>query len=266
MGTSRRVSAASILPGAAWTMRLAAALAAVLLASYAHELARAQARDRSGEQVVAAQCAKCHATGEGGAPRIGDKAAWTPRLSHGLDAAIRSAIAGHGAMPARGGLADLTDLEVRSAIVYMFNPVSAVTVPAQRESVAPRAPGGNRKVVAGVEIDVGVVPAESLRVKSAAEGKDAPMHGSFPGKGYMHVNVSLFDNDTHAPILDADVRATVKDPVMGDQTHQLEAMVINGITSYGNYFRAPGTSPYRIDVQVSRPGARFVDAEFDFRR
>jgi cytochrome c5 len=76
---------------------------------------------RTGKQIVEAQCIKCHGTGVGGAPKIGDRAAWTPRVSEGLDVVVRSAIHGHGAMPPRGGMADLTDSEIRSAIVYMFN-------------------------------------------------------------------------------------------------------------------------------------------------
>jgi cytochrome c5 len=77
---------------------------------------------RSGKQIVEVRCSKCHATGEGGAPRIGDRAAWIPRLRNGFEQTVRSAINGHGGMPARGGLPDLTDHEIRSAIVYMFNP------------------------------------------------------------------------------------------------------------------------------------------------
>ena len=77
--------------------------------------------ERSGEQVVQSRCAKCHETGVGGAPRIGDRQAWIPRVKHGLDAVVRSAIHGHGAMPPRGGMADLTDSEIRSAVVYMMN-------------------------------------------------------------------------------------------------------------------------------------------------
>ena len=76
--------------------------------------------ERSGEQVVQAACIRCHGTGAGGAPRIGDKAAWSQRISQGVDAVTKSAIRGHGSMPARGGLADLTDREVTGAILYMF--------------------------------------------------------------------------------------------------------------------------------------------------
>ncbi|SPE30332.1 putative cytochrome c5 [Burkholderiales bacterium] len=77
--------------------------------------------ERTGEQVVKAQCHKCHEAGVGGAPKIGDRAAWAPRLSHGLDALVRSAINGHGGMPARGGMVNLTDSELRHAIVFMYS-------------------------------------------------------------------------------------------------------------------------------------------------
>jgi cytochrome c5 len=75
---------------------------------------------RTGEQIVKAQCIKCHEAGKGGAPKIGDRDAWIPRLKNGLDNTVRSAINGHGGMPARGGMADLTDAEMRSAVIYLF--------------------------------------------------------------------------------------------------------------------------------------------------
>ena len=76
---------------------------------------------RTGRQVVEAQCVKCHGIGAGGAPKIGDRAAWIPRIKQGLDTVVRSAINGHGAMPARGGMADATDPEIRAAVLYLFN-------------------------------------------------------------------------------------------------------------------------------------------------
>lgn len=77
--------------------------------------------ERSGAQVVKAQCAKCHQDGKGGAPKIGDRDAWSKRLSQGVDHAVHSAVKGHGGMPPRGDRADLTDGEVRAAILYMYN-------------------------------------------------------------------------------------------------------------------------------------------------
>lgn len=85
------------------------------------------AKERSGKQIVEAQCFKCHKDGVGGAPKIGDRAAWIPRVSQGLDNVVRSAIRGHGAMPARGGKADLSDAEMRKAVIYMFNKGTGAT-------------------------------------------------------------------------------------------------------------------------------------------
>ncbi len=75
---------------------------------------------RSGKFIVETQCAKCHREGVGGAPRIGDSAEWIRRAQLGFDSLVRSAIAGHGGMPPRGGKADLTDTELQLAVTYMF--------------------------------------------------------------------------------------------------------------------------------------------------
>lgn len=76
----------------------------------------------TGKQVVEMQCAKCHATGERGAPRIGDRDAWVPVLKHGVDNAVNIAIHGHGGMKPRSSKPEFKDEEVRNAILYMFSP------------------------------------------------------------------------------------------------------------------------------------------------
>jgi len=80
---------------------------------------------RSGEQLVKAKCGDCHVTGKDGAPKIGDRDAWVGRVSGGLDKVIASGIHGRGAMPPRGGMADITDAEMRAAVVYMFTESTA---------------------------------------------------------------------------------------------------------------------------------------------
>jgi cytochrome c5 len=227
------------------------------------------AAERSGEQIVQAQCAKCHATGVDGAPRIGDRSAWIPRLREGLDALVRSATRGHGGMPARGGMADLSDTELRSAIVYMINQ-GVAPAKGQPAAAAPAArPGGDHQVVEGTEIYLGVISAEALRGENLRPGsQEAVMHGGIPtGEGYYHVNVSLFDSKTNAPIADAQVKATVSDPVMGGETKPLEIMATPNAPSYGNYFRISGMNPHTITVHIRRPGAaREITAKFDFER
>lgn len=75
---------------------------------------------RTGEQVFQAQCTACHATGAVGAPKLGDEAAWGPRIKTGYDALMTSVLKGKGNMPAQGG-GDATDFEIARAVVYMAN-------------------------------------------------------------------------------------------------------------------------------------------------
>ncbi|WP_341677236.1 c-type cytochrome [Niveibacterium sp. SC-1] len=77
--------------------------------------------NRTGEAIVTAACAACHATGTLNAPKIGDAAQWAPRIAQGLEGLLKSAAAGKGAMPPRGGVADLTDDELARAIAFMAN-------------------------------------------------------------------------------------------------------------------------------------------------
>ena len=218
----------------------------------AAQLAQAQA-ERSGEQIVKQQCSRCHQTGVHGAPKIDDRAAWAPRMKNGLAATVRSAINGHGAMPARGGLADITDTELRAAILYMFYPAGAGAKAAAAPAAA-REP--NHRNLDGMEIYLGVVPAETAAVKQRRP----------EGKGYFYVNVSVRDSATLADIRDAQVEARAANAVTGGDTHNLEPMTANDATSYGNFFRMSGKEPYTITVHIRRPGsAHASEAKFDFR-
>ena len=77
--------------------------------------------EKTGKEVVDGACGACHGTGALGAPKIGDKAGWGPRLGMGLERLTQSAIKGKNQMPKRGGNDDLSDLELARAIVYMAN-------------------------------------------------------------------------------------------------------------------------------------------------
>lgn len=99
------------------------AVAARILPVARVEIASANAGakgSRTGEDIVNAACAACHATGAAGAPKIGDKAAWAPRLGQGLDGLVKSSTAGKNAMPPKGG-ADVSAIELARAIVFMAN-------------------------------------------------------------------------------------------------------------------------------------------------
>lgn len=82
---------------------------------------RGQEAGQRGIDVFEAVCASCHIKGENGAPRIGDRAAWSGRAAQGLDGLTRNALAGIRKMPPHGGDASLSRLELQRAIVYIIN-------------------------------------------------------------------------------------------------------------------------------------------------
>jgi len=77
------------------------------------------AAPRSGSEVYTAHCFACHGTGAAGAPKVGDKGAWSARAAQGIDALVTTAINGKGAMPPRGGSA-ASDEEIKAAIQHML--------------------------------------------------------------------------------------------------------------------------------------------------
>jgi c(7)-type cytochrome triheme protein len=77
--------------------------------------------DTTPKAVYEQSCAVCHATGIAGAPKFGDAAQWTPRMKSGMDALVRSAIAGTAkGMPPKGGRADLSEAQLRAVVEYMM--------------------------------------------------------------------------------------------------------------------------------------------------
>jgi cytochrome c5 len=67
-------------------------------------------------------CQTCHAAGVAGAPKLGDKAAWAPRLAQGVDGLTASAIKGKNAMPPKGG-STASDAEIKTVVAYMVSTV-----------------------------------------------------------------------------------------------------------------------------------------------
>ena len=76
---------------------------------------------RSGEEVYNAACMACHTTGAGGAPKLGDVAAWADRIAKGNDVLYASGINGvpGTGMIAKGGCMNCSDEEVNAAVDYM---------------------------------------------------------------------------------------------------------------------------------------------------
>jgi cytochrome c5 len=76
---------------------------------------------KAGAEVYNAACVACHGAGVAGAPKFGDKAAWGARIKQGYDTLVSHAVKGIRAMPAKGGNADLDEIEVARAVVHMAN-------------------------------------------------------------------------------------------------------------------------------------------------
>jgi cytochrome c5 len=169
---------------------------------------------RSGEQIVQETCSGCHVAGTGGAPKIGDRAAWAKRVSLGVDRVTLSAIRGHGKMPARGGMANLTDAEMKSAVLYMFSQGSgeAISVPAPATASAAAGKPDGAKIYASACSAchaAGVAGAPKLGDKAAwaprmKAGIDGLTASVTKGKGAMPPKGGL------ASASDAELRAAVE--------------------------------------------------------
>jgi len=64
-------------------------------------------------------CVACHGAGVAGAPKLGDKAAWAPRLKQGQEVLYTHALKGFKAMPPKGGAADLPDAQIKATVDYL---------------------------------------------------------------------------------------------------------------------------------------------------
>ena len=74
---------------------------------------------RSGEAIYGSTCMACHSTGAAGAPKLGDKATWAPRIAQGSSTLLQHALQGFKGMPAKGGCVNCSDAEIKAAVEYL---------------------------------------------------------------------------------------------------------------------------------------------------
>jgi cytochrome c5 len=141
---------------------------------------------KTGAQVYAAQCTACHAAGVANAPKLGDAAAWAPRIKTGYEALLTSSLKGKGAMGAQGG-GDFSDYEIGRAVVHMANqaggnlaepkfvaPAAAAAAEPAPTTAAPAAPTTAAPVTAApVAAAAAVTTAAVAAVAPAAAKTDA---------------------------------------------------------------------------------------------
>jgi cytochrome c5 len=102
---------------------LSAALCALFVCSMTSIDAKADAK--AGKAIYDTNCAACHKDGVMGAPKLGDKAAWAPRIKQGIAVLNNNSIKGFkgkvGMMMAKGGHPNLTDAQVVDAVAYIVH-------------------------------------------------------------------------------------------------------------------------------------------------
>ena len=105
--------------GAATTAAAAAVTKAAPAAGGSVDLA-------AGEKLYKSACFVCHDAGIAGAPKLGNKEEWAPRLAQGNDTLIKHSIDGYtgltGVMPPRGA-STASDEELANAVHFMVSKV-----------------------------------------------------------------------------------------------------------------------------------------------
>ena len=130
----------------------------------------------TGDQVYTQVCKTCHEAGLAGAPKFGDKAAWSSRIAQGEATMGQHAIAGFqgkaGVMPAKGGNADLTDDEVRRAVAFMANAAGATWKEPAIAAVAVAAAPAATQAIAPIAAAV-AAPVAAAATPAATTASDA---------------------------------------------------------------------------------------------
>jgi cytochrome c5 len=100
------------------TLVTAVVLVAGMLSS---NLAAAGGDAKAGEAVFNHVCKMCHGSGMMGAPKLGDKAAWSARVEQGEATLVDHALVGIRKMPPRGTCKTCSDADIANAVAYMLS-------------------------------------------------------------------------------------------------------------------------------------------------
>ncbi len=151
---------------------------------------------QSGEEVFKSTCTTCHSTGAAGAPKVGDKAAWGPRIAKGYDTLLSHALKGfNNVMPAKGGNADLDDVEVARALVFMANQAGAnFKEPAVPAAPAPAASAAASAPAAPAAAPAASAPAPAAVPASAAASAPAAASASATAAAPADAGKKLFES------------------------------------------------------------------------
>ncbi len=145
--------------------------------------------------------------------------------------------------------------------------VAVISIATLLASSAFAADSGQHKVVKGVAIYFGVIPAELIEGHPKAH-PESEMHGGAPiTEAQYHIVIALFDAKTGARITNAKVTASLSSIGFPLRKKTLEPMLIANTISYGNYFKLSGKGAHRIQIEISgvHPG-QTIHATFEHAR
>jgi cytochrome c5 len=164
--------------------------------------ASAASGNMTGQQVFGQVCKTCHETGIAGAPKIGDKGAWAPRIAEGENTLVQHAIDGYqgktGVMPPKGGNPSLTNDEVHRAVVYLADQAGAnwkEPAPTQTASAA-AAPAAPPPATATPSPPPSAAPT-SVASASGAPSQPAPGSTNPASAGGSTEGKSVYDQTCH---------------------------------------------------------------------
>jgi cytochrome c5 len=75
------------------------------------------------DEVVQKHCVACHQAGLGGAPKLDDQTAWSPRIAKGVEAMTQTVLTGKGAMPPKGTCGTCDEAALKAAVEVLVAPL-----------------------------------------------------------------------------------------------------------------------------------------------
>jgi cytochrome c5 len=137
----------------------------------------------SGEAVFGQVCKTCHEAGIAGAPKMGDKGAWAPRIAEGEATLFKHAIDGFqgktGVMPPKGGNPDLADDDVERAVVYMANNSGGKLAEPKPAAATPAAPAAATAAAAAAPAAAPAAARAATTTASAAPAAGGDGKGTY---------------------------------------------------------------------------------------
>jgi len=120
----------------------------------------------------------------------------------------------------------------------------------------------NVRVVDGIAIYIGIMPAALIRGHSNNSIEQAMHNGKPSSQKSVHLVVSLFNDKTGARIENAKISGSIMELGIKAQKKELEIMYIADTFSYGNFFTMPSNNFYHIKLLIRLRNGTEIKTQF----